>query len=376
MKKIQLYLSAILLAFVTLTACNSNAVSDKNVVEKSYPESVDEANLLLDFFGKSGDFINSKSVPALIDAEKVYYNTDKYLVIDIRSHADYVAGHIEGAVQVKFSDLYNYLNNQTAAGAYEKIVIACHSGQTASYATSILRLVGFGNVYALKYGMSSWKPEYADAKWNKNLSNQYASQLTTKPTMKGKKGELPKLETGEKTGMRIAIARAKKLFEEGFKPVTVKADAVFESPEKYYIINYWPIDQYLVGHIPGAIQYQPKKTLQLDKSLKTIPTNKPAVVYCYTGQHASFVAAYLRMIGYDAKVLLYGANSFMHNAMKNEAIGHAFNAAKIVKDFDVITGELPRPEPVAGAAPEKKDKKTPEIVIPQKKHAQEEVGGC
>ena len=46
---------------------------------------------------------------------------------------------------------------------FDRIVLVSNDGQHASYTTSLLRLMGYGNVYALRWGMSGW---------NKSLLNQ------------------------------------------------------------------------------------------------------------------------------------------------------------------------------------------------------------
>ena len=51
--------------------------------------------------------------------------------------------------------------------------------------------------------------------------------------------------------------------------------------------------------------------LALTAYLKTLPTDKTIVVYCYTGQNSASIAAYLRLMGYDAKSLKFGANSMI-----------------------------------------------------------------
>ena len=65
------------------------------------------------------------------------------------------------------------------------------------------------------------------------------------------------------------------------------------------------------GHIEGAIQYTPSVDLAVDEALKTLPTDKTVVVYCYTGQNSARIAAYLRLLGYDAKSLKFGANGMI-----------------------------------------------------------------
>ena len=51
----------------------------------------------------------------------------------------------------------------------------------------------------------------------------------------------------------------------------------------------------------------------LAADLKTLPTDKTIAVYCYTGQASSFMAAYLRLLGYDSKSLLYVTNGMIYD---------------------------------------------------------------
>ena len=84
-----------------------------------------------------------------------------YHVIDIRAKEAYDAGHISGSKNVAFGDIL-------AEGAQGKpVLIVCYSGQTACYATALMRMYGYKSTQALKWGMSGWNPVNADASWNK-----------------------------------------------------------------------------------------------------------------------------------------------------------------------------------------------------------------
>ncbi len=371
-KQIQI-LSIFLISVFFFASCGTNTPKQNEIKE---PQStLSESQQLLNFFEANGDFINSKAVPTLIAPDAVYENLDKYLIIDLRSHSAYVEGHIDGAVNVPVKKLLDYFENTESAAAYEKVVLVCYSGQTASYATSILRLLGYGNVYAMKWGMSSWNKSTA-GHWSKNISNKYASKLETKANEKPAKGnKLPELKTGQKTVAAILHARADSLLKLGLKGAKIKTDELWKQPENYFVINYWPKKLYDIGHIPGAYQYTPKKALASKEDLYTLPTNKPIVVYCFTGQHAAFATAFLRMLGYDAKILLYGANSFMNGKMKSDSrLGHAFNPNTTPKNYPLTEGEKPSKKTAAtqSSAPKKK-KKAP---VKKKKKAVEEEGGC
>ena len=65
-----------------------------------------------------------------------------------------------------------------------------------------------------------------------------------------------------------------------------------------------------------------------------LPTDKPLLVYCNSGLHSSFVVAFLRLLGYDAYSLKYGANGFMHDIMLKMLPEVAFTKQN-VNDFPV-----------------------------------------
>lgn len=339
MKKYSNILSIILLfTFVSFTTgCGNNSNKEKESQEKT--QQVDEFDQLLSYIEQTGDFINSKRVPTMIEPGEVHSNLNENIhVIDIRNAKDFSNGHIPGAQNVKMSDLLDYFENTITPTTYSHIVMVCYTGQSAAYAASILQLLGYNNVYDMKWGMSSWDRNTAEAKWLKNATNKYADHLETAANEKNKPSAYPTLSTGKTTGVEIMHDRAEALLKQGFKPVRVKADELFNNGEDYYIVNYWPQEKYDKGHIPGAIQYDPKKSLGRKSYLNTLPTDKTVVTYCYTGQHSAFVTAYLNMIGYDAKSLLYGANGFMNDLMKERGAKkwHAFSEKKI-KNYEMTT---------------------------------------
>ncbi|HHB52262.1 MAG TPA: rhodanese-like domain-containing protein, partial [Saprospiraceae bacterium] len=136
------------------------------------------------------------------------------------------------------------------------------------------------------------------------------------------------IKTGKTHGYDILAARAQIALNTPYKSLLVKAQELFENPTHYFTINYWPKEKYDQGHVPGAYQYTPKKSLSSQTELYTLPIDKKIVTYCYTGQHAAFVTAYLNILGYDATALAYGANSFMNATLKQKK-WHAFSPKKI-----------------------------------------------
>ncbi|MCD4735141.1 MAG: rhodanese-like domain-containing protein [Bacteroidales bacterium] len=288
------------------------------------PVPVDESSVLATYLESTnsplGKYYVNTDMPSIITAVdvKILNTTGDIYIIDIRGAADYDTAHIDNAVNVTLGNLLTHVEGVDLSG-YQKIAIVCYTGQTAGFGTSLLRLLGYNNVFSMKWGMCSWHEDFA-GKWQTNIGNTYASQFTQDATAKGASGGMPTLNTGKTTGQEILETRVDDLLAEGYTPANVTNQAVFANLSNYYIVNYWSEAHYNVGHIPGAMQYTPKEAIAINADLKTLPTDKAVVVYCYTGQTSSFMAAYLRLLGYDAKSLLFGANGMIYDTMVAESM--------------------------------------------------------
>jgi rhodanese-related sulfurtransferase len=198
--------------------------------------------------------------------------------------------------------------------------------------------MGYGNVYSMRWGMSSWNNDYAKMGWLKDVSGKYESQLEKTSHEKNPGTSMPDLKTGLSTGPEIAKARFKAVFEVGLSDFAISADDVFADPSKYYIINLERKDKYEDGHIPGAYRYKPESTLGFPEEMASIPTDKTVVVYCGTGHNSAFATAYLRLFGYDARTLRLGNNSFMHDRMISQKAQLSWLpfTSEDVNDFEVV----------------------------------------
>ena len=314
-KKLSIYLIALLISSAALFSSFTSSNENYNKTEFS-PQ--DEFETLLNYFETNDDFINSEASPAIVNADEVKKNlkNPKYHIIDIRSEGWFEYGHIKNANNVKSVDLLTYFENKINPSDYDKIVLICYSGQSAAYFSSLLRLAGYSNVYNMKWGMSSWRVDFADNSWNKNIKNTYADKLELEENVKAETGIYPTLNTGKTDAKDILRVRLEKAFATPYKEYIIKSPDVFENPNNYYVVNYWTQDKYSNGHIPGAIQYQPNTSLSSTTFLSTLPANKKVAIYSSTGQSAAYVVAYLNVLGYDVGNIAYGANSFMNKSLK------------------------------------------------------------
>ena len=281
------------------------------------PPEINEAEVLIEYMedpgSPAGNYGNSGLAIKAPSATHTGVVAGVVLPIDIRSADDFADGHIQGAVNLSSGAVRDYLDTEDLS-AYDEIHIVCYTGQTASWLTSLLQLAGYKDVYSMKWGMSGWHSDFD--KWTSNTNSDKATLFTADVTDKGAEGDLPTLTTGFEDGADIFEARFDVVLAEGFGEAAVSQGDVYANLDDYYIINYWPNAEYLdPGHIEGAMQYTPDEDLQLDTYLKTLPTDKAIAVYCYTGQNSARIAAYLRLMGYNAKSLKFGANSMIWSEM-------------------------------------------------------------
>ncbi len=308
---------------VSLTATNefgSNDVTMTDYITVTAEVVASEAETLITYLESTdsplGKYYVNTEMPAIktASAVKTLMATNEVYIIDIRGAAAYDTAHIEGAVNLPAADVLEHIQD-TDLSAYIEISIVCYSGQTAAWLTSLLRLSGIDNVYSMKFGMCSWHEDFAGS-WNNNIGNGGILDFDQVDVPKGAEGDLPSLSTGFDTGAEIFEARLDAVLLEGFGTAAIGNTTVLDNKDDYYIVNYWPAAEYAdPGHIIGAMQYEPKTDIALDAALKTLPNDKTIVVYCYTGQNSANLAAYLRVIGYDAKSLKFGTNGMIYDQM-------------------------------------------------------------
>lgn len=314
---------ALLILSILLSSCNNNNLETN--------PTINESEVLIKYL-EGTEFINN--APFLIKASDVMTNIlsgKEQFIIDIRGENDYLAGHIQGAVNVQINNIVNFYESNNL-DAKELVVITCHSGQGAGFATALLRLLGYSNVKDLVWGMCSWNKS-TSSYWTSSINNSRASQFKTTNNPKPSLNELPKLTTNKTTGEKILRARIEEILSasDPLGDLKVSSDEIFSNLDNYYIINYWPLNDYNWGHIESAVQYSPKESLLLDVELETLPTNKKIAVYCYTGHTSAQITTYLRVLGYDAKTIIYGVNGMAYDTMP----GTKFIPNEDIHDFDL-----------------------------------------
>lgn len=325
MKQLKYFLMLVFVSIGTLGSIYSN--NTKPNLDPS-----DEFKTLVEFLEGRVDFVKGNF--PIIPAEEVKKNlkNESYHIIDIRTDSWFEYGHIKDAVNVPAEELLNYFRSTINPADYEKIILVCYSGQSASYYSALLRMAGYDNVYSMKWGMGSWREDFADT-WLKNAQSSFEDKLETTVNSKPSSGTSPVLTTGKLEGKEILDQRLESLFAIPYSDFILKSEDVFEKPEEFFIVNYGKTGDYSLGHIPGAVLYEDTSLLS-NTDLLTLPKDKKVAVYTTTGQEAAYLVAYLNVLGYDAGNIAYGENAFMNNLLKKN--GRDAFSSKEINMFPVI----------------------------------------
>jgi rhodanese-related sulfurtransferase len=325
-----------------LSSCGSK---ENNGAETSGNENTTQ--VLYDYFVENGNYINSEGTPAVMTAAGFIeiMNKKDILVIDLRNAEDFAAGHIKGAINVQPADVPDFFRNHIDAPSFDRIVFLCNRGQLSAYVNGIMRLLGNANTWSVRYGLSSLKAEFAKG-WDSVIGNHAEATADTANHPFPQQSSLPAISVQGDDGYQIASIQARNLLSQESNQFLIEYAEVIKNPSDYFIVAYVSPDHYSKsGHLPGAVRYAPTKSLSIDKQLLTLPADKPIVVYCFNGHHSAYATAYLRMLGYDARSILYGANRFMHGFLeKNDQGTPRYWSDAQKNDIPFTTGQSIAPE--------------------------------
>lgn len=256
-------------------------------------------------FPKMADYNNnaiaSPDLFAKIDAG------EDMLIIDIRQAADYAEGHLKGAVNVPYQDVPAALDKIPDD---KPVFVNCYTGQTSSQTVAFLNMAG-------KYAVN------IQSGWNRGISQAEGFDAYVETEENALEDGSYPVDAALAEAITAYYAEADGHNYKYFNfPVEDLRELVDAEADTYTILSVRQAADYAEGHIAGAMNIPFGKDMQ--NSFSEIPTDKPVVVYCYTGQTASQVMAVLRMLGYEA----YNLNG----GMGNENFGWLQNGNPVVTD--------------------------------------------
>ena len=249
--------------------------------------------------------------PANAVVDLATYTIPDWYVMDIRSAEDYTDGHIIGAHNVA---LANVLTEAANAGGLP-ILVVCKTGQTAGNAVMALRLSGYADAAVLKFGMAGWNP-YFEGAWENSIGNtadDNATEWSTDSSPALESFAAPSWGTTATEGSVVLAERVQLMLDNGFQKIA--SDDIWGNQDNFQIHNFWAVEDYTnFGHFSTAYQLKPI-SLGGDE-VSAIDPASTTLVYCFTGQTSSMATAWLNVLGYETKSILFGANRLKYDELE------------------------------------------------------------
>lgn len=240
-----------------------------------------------DYFASFPDdkhMINVEDLFKKIDAK------EEMLIIDVRQAKDYAEGHLKGAVNVPYGP--------AVADALEMIpddlplFVNCYTGQTSSQVVALLNIAG-------KHATN------IQGGYNNGISAQAGFEAYIDKEAATLSADDYEVDDAIEEAVAKYFADAEAVEHKSFNFAPEKLlELVNAGNTDYTILSIRKAEDYATGHIAGAMNIPFGKGMQ--EKFSEIPTDKPVVVYCYSGQTSSQTTAVLRMLGYDAYSLQFG----------------------------------------------------------------------
>ncbi|MCW3489884.1 rhodanese-like domain-containing protein [Dethiobacter alkaliphilus] len=241
------------------------------------------------YFPKVADdnnIISSEDIKEALES-----NPDAMFILDIRRQEDFEAGHIEGAVHSEWGNVGEIMDRLPKN---RPVVVACYTGQTAGQTVALLRMAGFDNAQSMLYGMRlGWEKE------------EFAMEGTGMVAA----ADLPAVSSSADEKEEILWEKAQAVFADIADGNRALMDSeelqagLEDNPNAFYVLDIRRPDDFAEGHIEHSVH---SPWSQVGEVLESLPTNRPVVVGCYSGQTAGQTVGVLRMLGLDARSLLFG----------------------------------------------------------------------
>ena len=262
---------------------------------------------------QAADEALAQGYPPTISVQDVYNNIvvggdDSYFLLSIRSPEHYEKGHVPGAVNIPYREVWK-AENLAKIPKDKKIVVICYTGHTASQVTMLLKMLGY-EAYAMKFGMMGWTddPEILGIP-SFNCAESLNYPLETGAVEAEGGNEFPTVSTGKESVDDMILAQAEAYLTSGRPPVISAADVynnvVVGGDDSYFLLSIRKPEHFEKGHVPGAINI-PFGDIAKEENLAKLPKDKKIIVICYTGHTASQATMLLNLLGYEAYAMKFG----------------------------------------------------------------------
>lgn len=350
----QISLQKISFLFISILfiVTNHSCIENNSILE-STPKTNDFL-YIASFLETQRTYVTTPVFPAEVSASNVYSNLNGYLLIDIREKSNFEDGHIPNSVNVSPSNLINFLDKEDNAN-YSRIIIVSLTGQKSAYVTTLLRLIGYNNVYSLSFGLGYWNSKYSD-EWVKSKTTSpnaifYRSNFPPKKNNSITEFPSSQFDDNDLTADEKIYNRAKLLLTQSvddFEITLEEFESRFNLKYRNYsncniiffgdadVFNYvykfsitirrygiyndtFVLNNNFTLRPEGAMQFD-TESIGLNQYLLSLPTSRVTYVYSVNGQESAAVTAFLNILGYNAKSIRFGAYSMFSSFFYDKSI--------------------------------------------------------
>tara|TARA_A100000164_G_scaffold323265_1_gene306985 strand:+ start:518 stop:850 length:333 start_codon:yes stop_codon:yes gene_type:complete len=101
-------------------------------------------------------FILQPPIVEVIEKSKYHTFVEKgYTIIDVRSHEEYMQGHIPGAQNIDVR-AETFITEIQELSKSDTLLVYCRSGRRSLYAAQVMVSFGFKKIYDLDGGFLNW----------------------------------------------------------------------------------------------------------------------------------------------------------------------------------------------------------------------------
>ncbi len=292
------WLGLLLGAIVVLAGCTTSmpttappkAVAEENKVNNDLTLAIRQSTW--DAYEKVMQEVNASQFPLdpIMAQRRLKGRENTFLIIDLRATDVYTQKHVKGAVNMSIVALAENLANLPKD---KTLLLYCYTGQSSALAMVPLKAFGYDAVF-----VNGGFPLMEKAGFVMDSKSAAFVPVKNAPAPDDRQAAIL---TGIQSNL-LAIAKQHTVKTLVVADTAVK-DLAADSPDKYAFVDLRPPDDYVKGHIKGAIN-APLAELKARSAL--LPKDKRLVLCCKSGQMAAMATAPLTAEGFKIISLCAG----------------------------------------------------------------------
>jgi hypothetical protein len=166
----------------------------------------------------------------------------------------------------------------------------------------------------MKWGMSAWNEKFDIWSLHTSDTGDGHAHWTTDAVAPLDTFDHPEFSTISTDSANVLKERVAAMLAAG--PGKLPPVSALANPADFQINVYWPPDSVVkYGHITGAYNIVGPDLAVGAGRLVHVDAGRTFVNYCWTGQMAAALSAYLNVLGYDTKFIVFGANSMIYSKL-------------------------------------------------------------